>query len=392
MLQIAQEARQRGHTVFTYSPYPYSANYAALPTPPQGHRFFGTWVERRMHNLIGRITGWDGHFSKQGTQKLIEKLREDHIELLHLHNLHGYCIHLPTLFSYIKKDNIQVVWTLHDCWSFTGHCPHYEVAGCDKWKRGCYRCPQIREYPQCRLDNSKHQYKAKKKWFTGVKRMTLVTPSEWLREQVKQSFLRNYYTQVIHNGIDLSVYQRCDSDFRKQYRCENKKILLGVAFDWGMRKGLDVFAELAQRLDDSYQIVLVGTSAAVDAELPENIVSIHRTHDQRELAAIYSAADVFVNPTREEVLGLVNIEALACGTPVVTFRSGGSPECVNATCGVVVEKDDINAMMREIVRICEEHPYSEEACVHASRSFDKNRKYTEYVDLYETSRDHYTLL
>ncbi len=392
MLHAADLARTRGHTVFTYSPYPYSAKYAPLPEPPQGHRYFGTWLERRMHNLIGRVIGWDGSFSKKGTEELVRQLREDKIELVHLHNLHGYCIHLPTLFRYIKQDHIKVVWTLHDCWSFTGHCAHYEVVGCDKWKTACRNCPQIREYPQCRFDNSKRQHRKKKEWFSDVEDMTLVLPSHWLQKQVKQSFLKGYPTKVINNGIDLTVFQKSDSDFRKRYHCEDKKLVLGVAFGWGMRKGLDVFIELAKRLDDSYQIVLVGTSEAVDATLPDNILSIHRTADQKELAAIYTAADVFVNPTREEVLGLVNIEALACGTPVVTFNSGGSPECVDETCGVVVEKDDTQAVLEHIVRICEQRPYNEEACIHMAKTFDKNRKFTEYVDLYEKSRNHHSLL
>lgn len=392
MLQIAEEARLSGHMAVTYSPYPYSSSYAKLPISPLGHRYFGTWMERWIHNLIGRVVGCDGRLSKSGTKKLVKMLRKDKIELLHLHNLHGYCINLPILFKYIKKDGIKVVWTLHDCWSFTGHCPYYDIAGCEKWKQQCKKCPQLREYPQCRLDNARSQYDLKKRCFLGLEDILLVTPSKWLKSQVKQSFLKDYPVQVVYNGIDLDVYHETQGNFKERYACEDKKIVLGVAFDWGKRKGLDIFVKLSQQLDESYQVVLVGTSDAVDEMLPQNILSIHRTQSQNELAEIYSAADVFVNPTREEVLGLVNIEALACGTPVVTFKTGGSPECVDETCGIVVEKDDFDSMLREIVRICTEHPYCKEDCIRMSKFFDKKQKYMEYVKLYEEDWNHHTLL
>ena len=182
-------------------------------------------------------------------------------------------------------------------------------------------------------------YQLKKKWFTGVENMTLVTPSEWLAGLVKQSFLKDYPIRVINNGIDLEVFKPTPSNFRETYGCGDKKIVLGVAFGWGERKGLDVFLDFAKRLDsERYQIVLVGTDENVDKQLPNTVISIHRTQNQTELAKIYTAADVFVNPTREEVFGLVNIEALACGTPGVTFNTGGSPECYDATCGSVVPK------------------------------------------------------
>ena len=213
--------------------------------------------------------------------------------------------------------------------------------------------------------------------------LTIITPSQWLADQVKMSFLKDYPVKVINNGIDLSVFKPTESDFRDRYGFVDKKIVLGVAFGWGHRKGLDVFIELSKRLPEDYRIVLVGTDDNVDKQLPANIVSIHRTQNQTELAEIYTAADVFANPTREEVLGLVNIESLACGTPVVTFKTGGSPECIDETCGSVVPCDDVDAVEMEIRRICEEKPYSIEACLARAKSFDMNEKFKEYVDLYK---------
>lgn len=219
--------------------------------------------------------------------------------------------------------------------------------------------------------------------------MTIVTPSQWLADLVKQSFLGAYPVRVIHNGIDLAVFKPTPSDFREKYQIrKEKKILLGVAFDWGIRKGLDVFVELSKRLaPEKYQIVLVGTDEQVDRQLPTNIISIHRTQNQTELAEIYTAADVFVNPTREEVLGLVNIEANACGTPVITFNTGGSPECINEKSGMVIPYGDIDAMKESIEYICDNSSFSEKDCIARAASFDQKKKYREYLDLYETIKN-----
>ena len=188
---------------------------------------------------------------------------------------------------------------------------------------------------------------------------------------------------MIHNGIDLSVFRPTPSDFRKKYHIpEDKFVLLGVAFGWGRRKGLDVFVELSRRLDpEKYQIVLVGTDDAVDKNLPENILSIHRTQNQQELAEVYTAADLFVNPTREDNYPTVNMEAIACGTPVLTFRTGGSPEIVDEDTGAVVEGDDVDAMEREISFIRRERPFAPEACCERAKQFDKNLRFQEYLNL-----------
>ena len=216
--------------------------------------------------------------------------------------------------------------------------------------------------------------------------MTLVTPSKWVADLVEQSFLREYPVVQIANGIDLNIFKPIKSDFRKKHALESKKILLGVAFGWGKRKGLDVFIDLAKRLDEAYQIVLVGTSADVDAYLPKNILSIHQTKNQQQLAEIYSAADLFVNPTREENYPTVNMESIACGTPVLTFRTGGSPEILTSETGAVVDCDDIDAMEREVRRICETKPFSRADCLKAAQAFDMHARFEEYVRLYEERR------
>lgn len=335
----------------------------------------------KLQALKSRIFGNYGFNSKSATKQLINKLHQINPDIVHLHNLHGHNCNLTMLFSYLKEQNIKLFWTFHDCWAFTAYCPHFTMAKCDKWNKKCYDCAQLKNYSWF-FDRSKYLFNEKKRLFQGLD-LTIITPSQWLANLVKQSFFKDYPVKVINNGIDLSIFKPTESNFREKYGLTDKKIILGAAFGWDIRKGLDVFIDLAKRLPNDCQIVLVGTDDKVDKQLPSNIVSIHRTQNQKQLAEIYTAADVFANPTREEVLGLVNVESLACGTPVVTFRTGGSPECIDESCGSVVDCDDVDAMNNEIRRICEEKPYSIEACLAHAKKFDMNDKFKEYVDLYK---------
>lgn len=344
----------------------------------------GSELSRKINVLLGRITGLNGCFAYFATKRFIRQLESFSPDILHLHNLHESYINLPLLFKYIKKHDVGVVWTFHDCWPFTGHCAQFEHTNCEKWKGQCKNCPEVREYPQSFFDNSSFMFKWKKRWFTGIRNLTVVTPSQWLARLVERSFLREYPIKVINNGIDLNIFKPTDSDFRERHRLQDKVVLLGVAFGWGDRKGLDVFIHLAGQLDSKYQIVLVGTDNHVDKLLPDNVISIHRTNNQQELAEIYTAADLFVNPTRQDNYPTVNLEAIACGTPVLTFNTGGSPEIVDNTCGAVVEKDDVNALQAEIIRICERSPYSKEACLRKAESFDKSSRFKEYTSLYQS--------
>lgn len=383
MFQVAETARTSGHIVRTYSPIPFVRGKKNQIEPISDHFWWGSRVESMFHYYAGTLFGANGLFSVFGTHSLIKKLKEFSPDVIHLHNLHGFCLNLPMLFKYIKKSGAKVVWTFHDCWAFTGHCPHFVVCGCDKWQTQCKKCPQPRIYPKMYLDTSKTMYLKKKKWFAGIEDLTIVTPSEWLAELARKSFLSEHDIKVINNGIDLSVFSPRESDFRKNYNIEAKYILLGVSFDWGYRKGLDVFIELSKRFDTkSYQIVLVGTDENVDAQLPDNIISIHRTNNQIELAEIYSAADLFVNPTREENYPTVNMESIACGTPVLTFRTGGSPEIPDILTGAVVDCDDIDAMEREIIRITEEASFSQKDCLQRAVSFDCTKCFDKYVELF----------
>lgn len=335
----------------------------------------------KIQSLKSRIFGNYGFNSYSATKKMISLLEKISPDIVHLHNIHSHDCNLKMLFEYFKKTKIKLVWTFHDCWAFTAYCPHFSMVKCDKWKDQCYKCDQLHMFSWF-FDKSSKLYKEKAELFSNLD-LTIVTPSAWLADLVKQSFLKEYPVRVINNGIDLRVFQPKKSDFRCRYGLEKKKIVLGVSFDWEIGKGIDVFAELASRLPDNYQIVIVGTDDKVDEILPINIISIHRTQSQEELVEIYSVADVFINPTRQENYPTVNMEALACGTPVVTFKTGGSPEMLDATCGSIVDCDDIDALEREIIRICQNNPYSREACTKKALTFDKNERFKEYLNLYE---------
>lgn len=380
MFGISEVARENGFAVKCVYPV---TSVNKNKTPAIDEIRIGTHNSRRFNILIGRITGLSGRFSYIETYILLKKLDEFKPDIIQLHNLHESYINLSMLFNYINKNNIKIFWTLHDCWAFTGHCAHFDYIGCDKWKTKCEHCQLKKAYPKSYFaDTSEISYKFKKKLFTSVKNMTIITPSKWLAELTEQSFLNKYPIKVIYNGIDLRIFKPSESDFVKKYSLKGKKIVLSLASVWTKNKGIADVLELSNRLKDDYKFVVVGSLS--DTSLPENIIYIPRTESQTELAEIYTAADIFINPTYEDNFPTVNIESLACGTPVITYNTGGSPEALDDTCGAVVERGNIDEMEKEIKRVCEERPYSEENCLSRAKMFDMNDKFKEYVELYKS--------
>lgn len=342
----------------------------------------GSNLSVSIHALLSRVTDKQGFYSTRSTKRLIEQIKKYDPDIIHLHNLHGYYTNLRELFTYLNDSNKPIFWTLHDCWAFTGHCTYFDFIGCDKWKTGCYDCQQKRAYPASfLLDNSKWNYKQKKSLFTAIKNMTFITPSKWLADLTKQSFLKEYPVTVINNGIDLNIFRPTLGDFREKNHIEDKCILLGVASIWEPRKGLNYFTELFELLDDTYQIVIVGVTEKQKSQLPPGIIGISRTSNANELAEIYTAADIFVNPTLEETFGLVNVEALACGTQVVTFNSGGSPECIDESCGLVVQKGNLNELVTAI-RYLAEKRFDADACIKRALQFNIDLINQKYIDTY----------
>jgi glycosyltransferase involved in cell wall biosynthesis len=307
-------------------------------------------------------------------------------DIIQLHCVHGYYINYEILFEFLHEMDVPVVWTFHDCWAFTGHCAHFDFAGCDKWKTGCYACELLKEYPRSVfIDNSKDNWLRKRKSFTSVDKLHIVAVSKWLSDIVGHSFMQKYPIEVIHNGIDLSVFKRVDNNIREQYGISSDETLvLGVATAWGKDKGLNDFVRLSQ--EPAIKVVLVGVSEEVRKLLPENIIAVNRTESQQKLAEFYSAADMLVNPTYNDSFPTVNLEALACGTPVVTYRTGGSPEAIDAETGAVVEKGDYAGLLSHIRKFAQtsyKSSYSKVCRERAEKCFDMNKQFDEYRKLYE---------
>ena len=376
MLNIDKKAKEAGFT--TYIAYPYSEQSSKKII--DNSIIIGTAREWNIHLKLAYYSGYNGCFSWLGTYRFIKKVDSIKPDIIHLHNLHNCYINLGMLFNYIKRNNIPVVWTLHDCWAFTGQCPHFSMIKCDKWKMGCFNCPQYGEYPASRVDKTKKMYRLKKAWFTGVKNLTVVTPSHWLAELVKESFLGCYPVKVINNGINLKVYKPTQSNFRKNNNLEDKIILLGVASVWNKKKGLDIFIELAELIPEEYKIVLVGLTEEQLKALPQNILGIKGMDNPTEIAAIYTAADYFVNPSVEEAMGLVTVEALACGTPVIVSNCTAVPEAVNQKCGTVVEDYSARNFYNAIINSSK--TYLSKDCIDRAKEYDMCKKYREYLDLY----------
>ena len=342
----AEEYEQQGHEV--------KIAYSRDPDIPEKYKKYavriGCTADIYGHALLTRLTDRNGFFSRIATKRFLKWADDYNPDLLWLHNIHGYYINIDMLFTWIKSQpRMKVFWTLHDCWAFTGHCAYFTFAGCEKWRTHCEHCPQRHAYPASFVDHSFRNYEDKRRLFTGVKDMTLITPSQWLADLVSQSFLNEYPCKVRHNEIDRNIFKPTASNFRERYGLVGKKIVLGVANRWEARKGIADFVRLSELLDfREFVIVLVGRK---HDDLPERIIHIDRTSNQQELAEIYSAADVFFNPTYEDNYPTVNLESEACGTPVITYRTGGAPETISLESSRIIECGDVEAARNEIVRI-----------------------------------------
>ncbi len=348
----------------------------------------GSDLDINMHVLQTRLFDRHGLGSYRATQKLIENITKIKPDIIHLHNIHGYYVNIKVLFEYLSLADIPIVWTFHDCWPMTGHCTYFDYINCEKWKTLCSNCPQKKHYPASLIiDRSEKNYLLKQKIFTSIKRLTIVPVSNWLGNIVNQSFLKNYPTQIINNGIDHNVFRYYESHIlRTKYNIKDKFIIIGVANIWDTRKGLLDFIKLSKLLDKSYVIILVGLSSKQITNLPDNIIGIPRTESAQELVELYSVADVFLNPTWEDNFPTTNLEALACGTPVVTYKTGGSVEAISSETGFFVEKGNILGLLESIntVRKMGKKYYSDACTERAKKSYNKNDRYLDYLNLYNS--------
>lgn len=363
--------------------------YGRFPRPSKSHLIrIGSKWDIFLHGLQTRF--FDRHClgSKHATIKLVNQIKAINPDIIHLHHLHGYYLNIEILFDFLSKANIPVIWTFHDCWSITGHCAHFDYVGCVKWKTECSYCPEKKEYPASFfLDRSTKNYYLKKTLFNSVKNMTLVPVSNWLENIVHESFMNDILIKTIHNGIDISIFkpQSNRNVTKAKHNVGNRMMLLGVASPWSLKKGFNDFVKLSTYLQDDEVIVLVGLSEKQLGDLPPNIIGITKTENRQELVELYSASDLFINPTWEDNFPTTNIESLACGTPLVTYRTGGSIEAVSAETGFIIDKGDIDSLLNVIrhVKSVGKDSFSKACRDRAVTLYNKDERFSEYFDVYE---------
>jgi len=348
----------------------------------------GTAFDVNLHVLKNRLFDRQGFGSKHATMELVKKIEKIKPDIIHLHNLHGYYLNIEILFDYLAHTSIPVVWTFHDCWPFTGHCSHFDFVGCHKWKKECFSCPQKNQYPiSLCMDHSKRNYRDKLRIFNSVKNLTIVPVSMWLSNLVGESFFKHYPQQNIYNGVSLDVFapQNNAKVIKEKTGVGDRLMLLGVASVWDSFKGLNDFFKLSELIGENVVMVLVGLSDEQLKKMPSNIIGLSRTENVAQLVELYSAADLFLNLTYQDTFPTTNIEALSCGTPVLTYNTGGSVEAVSSDTGFIVEKGDLSGVMA-VIGLVEEKGKSVFVKVCRARAeelFNKNERYNEYFGLYE---------
>lgn len=355
--------------------------YGRWCNPSKSHLIkIGNKLDMYMHYAEQRILDNEGLCSRGATKRLIKLISEIRPDVVQLHNIHDHYLNYRLLFEYLNKTEIKVVWTMHDCWAFTGHCSHFITKGCERWKTDCFDCPLQREYPKTLFDRSKKNFTMKKNLFGANNNLTIIACSEWIANFVRQSFLKNKSIRVINNGVDLNVFKNSAS------LCTNKKYfqVLAVSNVWNKDKGFDDILNLRKILSSEYEMTIVGVTKQQLNSLPQGLVGIERTQNVQELVALYSKADVFINPTYADNFPTVNLEALACGTPVITYRTGGSPEAIDERTGVVVEQGDVNGLVEAIYRMKEDPLSSADCRKRAEDYFEKDKCFEKYIELYNS--------
>lgn len=344
----------------------------------------GNPLSRKIHAVIRKLLDAEGYGSIIATCKLIRELKGFKPDVVQLHNIHGCYLNLRILFSQLVKMQVPVVWTLHDCWPFTGHCAYFDACGCSKWVHGCYGCEQLDKYPVCvGIDGSARNWNHKKKVFCSLQNLHFVVPCEWLGEKLQYSMLSKYPVHVIPNGVDRAVFHPIDYMPSMDERLRGKYILLAAASEWDERKGLNYIIQASRELEDKYVFVVLGLSSDQIASLPQGIIGMERTESVQELAEWYSIADCFVNPTLEDNMPMVNLEAMACGTPVVAFDTGGCREAVGDTAGRIVPQRDVNALCNAIRDVCGKKAVMRGACLERASMFDSKVNFSKYISLYK---------
>lgn len=371
-----------------------SIGKAALGNGWDSYIAYGRWCNPSQSRLIKIGGRWDKYFhfaeqsvrdneglcSRNATKRLIRRIEEIKPDVVQLHNIHDHYLNYQLLFEYLNCTSIKVVWTFHDCWAFTGHCFHFVTKDCMKWKTGCSNCPMKNVLPKTLFDRTRKNYELKKRLFVECKNLTIVPCSDWMAGFVRESFLKDKRIEVIKNGVDLNVFKPLvRNDNESSFR------ILAVSSVWNDEKGLYDIFRIRELLPEYYAITIVGLSSKQIGQLPVGINGIERTQNVNKLVKLYSNANVLINPTYADTFPTVNLEALACGTPVITYRTGGSPEAIDENTGTVIEQGDVETMTEAIKVVCgkDRQKYIAACRERAEENFDEEKCFETYVELYE---------
>lgn len=332
------------------------------------------------HTLKSRITDSEGLHSVVATRKMLDEVERFEPDIVHLHNLHGHYLNYRLLFDWLKTTGVPVVWTLHDCWAFTGHCAYYSSVKCNGWLTGCKQCKHIREYPRSYIDRARYNFAKKTDVFTSLDRLTIVPVSQWLANEVASSFLNKYSVKVIPNGIATDIFRRVPAEFRSRtFR------ILGVASNWENRKNLQFFIDLAYNSPTAIVYLAGRLSRKQRKKLPKNILLVGEVKDCQEMAHVYSSVDMFINASDSETFGMTTIEAMSCGLPVIVNNTTALPEVIAGDSAFVTDIRDKKKVLTLIEKIKNEIiPLKTETSLeHVRANYDVSVMVSAYIQLFK---------
>lgn len=345
-----------------------------------------SYTDNLIHYGLSLALDAHGLGSQITTSKLCRWLSQINPSLVHLHNLHGYYLNYPILAKYLQEKRIPVVWTLHDCWAFTGHCSYYSDINCTKWHTECHTCPKKRSYPASITDRSKSNFERKQKLFKAFDSLQLVTVSDWLKGEVQKSFLSKLPVVTIHNGVDTKVFHEnySTAELDERYHLKGRFVAVAAATSWSPTKGFQDYLRMAEKLDENEKIVLIGLNDHQIANLPPGIIGITRTESSEELARWYRRANVVLNLSTQETFGMTTVEGFACGSPSIVYNATASPELINEKVGYVVEAGDVDAVYSKMQELRSENKLLSSDCVHhVHQNFNSKKQYLNYIKLYD---------
>lgn len=363
----------------------YVAYSTAIRTNITNSYVIGTVFEKKFHAAMTRLTGKQGYYSLTATNKLVNYINTLKPDIVHLHNLHSNYIHLNTLLSYLAKNNIPTVLTLHDCWFYTGGCFHYTSVNCNKWKSKCGKCPKKKgDSISYLFDSSSQILIDRKKFFGNIKQLYVVGVSQWIENECRESVLKPMLFTHIYNGIDTDFFKPVKSDFRSIYGIENQFLILGMANKFFLPINKKSLNTIVDSLQDDEKLIIIGCSAEQIKKLPPAVLGLPYIHDRRKLREVYASCDVFVNCTREESLSLVNIEVQACGTPVVTYSNTGVKETVDGISSYAVENGNPEEILKKLrlIRNSDYQKRSQKCIEWVKDNFEIHTNYRKYIELY----------